>query len=193
MPAFLPSELPIQAEVRHHWVVLFRRPHLFLIIVLLALFVLAIIQPWPMAVPLVVVLALMGFVRWQTWRAERIIITQKRIVRVRGVPESTTQEASLRLDRISGAIVVQTVPGKLLRYASIELEAAGNHPDFRHLNKIEHPDEFYLKLRHIIFGAGVDPVSAVGIAGDDEGRYPDEYETAPLPTLKGSRPVWHRR
>jgi hypothetical protein len=188
VPAFLPSELPIQAQVRHHWIVMFRRPHPVLIIALVLLLVMACVQPWPMLVPFVIVVGLAGFLRWQTWHAERIILTQKRIVRVRGVPESTTSEASLRLDRISGAIVVQTVPGKLLNYASIELEAAGNHPDFRHLNKIENPGEFYQQLRHIIFGSGSAP-TPMGVEDD---MSPEEYVTTPLP-VPGQRPVRHRR
>lgn len=188
MPAFLPSELPIQGEVRHHWIILLRRPHPILAIALLVLVVMAAFQPWPMLVPLTIVVVLVALLRWQAWEAERIILTRTRIVRLRGVPESTTSEASLRLDRISGAIVVQTVPGKLLHYASIELEAAGSHPGFRHLRNIERPHEFYLQLRHIVFGEG--PGSAPGMSGP--GEPPDDFATSPLPG-RAQRPLRRRR
>ncbi len=190
MPAFLPSELPIQGEVRHHWIVLLRRPHPLLGIALLVLLVMAALQPWPMLVPFTILFVLVALLRWQAWEAERIILTRTRIVRVRGVPESTTSEASLRLDRISGAIVVQTVPGKLLNYASIELEAAGSHPDFRHLVNIERPHDFYLQLRHVLFGEG--PATAAGRSAGGSGELPDDSETAPLPG-RAQRPARHRR
>jgi hypothetical protein len=111
--------------------------------------------------------------RTRTWRAEMIILTQKRIIRVQGVPETTNTEASLRIDRVSGARLVQTVPGKLLDYGTIELEAPGDHPDVRRLVRIAHPNEFYAELRAIVFGErrGPDP--------DEEPS--DSDLTTPLP------------
>ena len=44
---------------------------------------------------------------------------------------------------------MQTVPGKLLDYGTIELEAPGDHPDVRRLVKIWHPHEFYRALRQL--------------------------------------------
>jgi Bacterial PH domain len=172
MPALLPSELPVLARVRHHWIVMLRRPSLAVTIILVFLALAAIVEPVPMIVPFVIVFGVMAFLRWQTWEAEIVILTTRRIVRVRGVPETTTTESSLRLDRISGAVLEQTVLGKLLDYGTIELEAPGNHPEFRRLSKIERPHQFYLQLRHVIFGDGVplDP--------DDR---PDAMSTEPLP------------
>ena len=58
---------------------------------------------------------------------------------------------------MSGARLVQTVPGKLLGYGTIELEAPGDHPDVRRLVKIDNPNEFYLELRRIVFGEPTGP------------------------------------
>lgn len=179
MPAYLQSELPVLAQVRHHWVVLFRRPHVLLIVALLVLLLAAIISPWPMAVLFILVFAAFALLRWQTWRAEWVILTHRRIIRVRGVPETTTAEASLRLDRISGAVLEQTVMGKLLDYGTIELEAPGQHPDVRKLVKIANPHEFYLQTRKVVFGNDVD------LDPDDR---PQSHVTAPLP-----KPVIRKR
>jgi hypothetical protein len=172
MPAFLQSELPVLAQVRHHWVVMLRRPHIVLVVALLVLLVAAIVEPWPMAVLFVLVFGAFAFLRWQTWQAEWIILTHRRIIRVRGVPETTSAEASLRLDRVSGAVLEQTVMGKLLNYGTIELEAPGSHPDVRKLVNIATPNEFFRQTRKLVFGNDLD------LEPDDR---PQNHVTAPLP------------
>jgi hypothetical protein len=174
VPALLPSELPVRARTRHHWIVLLRPPHKLLTLALLVFLVAAALQPKPMAWLLGLFLIVAGFVRVQTWQAERIILTSKRIIRVQGVPETTSSEASLRVDRISGARLVQTVPGKLFGYGTIELEAPGDHPDVRRLAHIEKPKTFYLELRRLIFGEPGAP---------DPDDQPADYVTEPLPIL----------
>lgn len=175
MPAFLPSELPVRARTRHHWIALFRLPHRLLGLALVILLVSAVVQPNPMAWLLALVVVALAFLRWQTWRAEWIILTGKRIIRVQGVPETTRSEASLRIDRVSGARLIETVPGKILGYGTIELEAPGDHPDMRRLTRIDRPHEFYRQLRAIIFDEHIplDP--------DDD---PREYVTEPLPPIR---------
>jgi hypothetical protein len=175
VPALLPSELPVRARTRQHWIVLFAAPHKVLGVALLVLLVAAFFDPNPMAWILGVVVLAAAFLRWQTWRAEAVILTGKRIIRVQGVPETTTTEASLRIDRVSGARLTETVPGKILGYGTIELEAPGDHPGVRKLVRIEDPQGFYLELRRVIFGepGRSDP--------DDED--PRGYVTEPLPAL----------
>lgn len=181
MPALLPSELPVRARTRHHWIVMLRRPHLLLALAFAVLLLMAVLQPDPMVWVFGLVVGCFGFLRWQTWQAEWVILTSKRIIRVQGVPETTTSEASLRVDRISGARMIQTVPGKVLGYATIELEAPGNHPDVRRLERIARPHAFYLELRRVVFGepGAPDP--------DDD---PRAYTTEPLPFLpRGSERI----
>jgi hypothetical protein len=184
VPALLPSELPVRARTRHHWIVLLRPPHKLLAIALAVLLLMAIVQPNPMAWLLALLLGGLAFLRWQTWQAEWVILTGKRVIRVQGVPETTSSEASLRIDRVSGARLVQTVPGKILGYGTIELEAPGDHPDVRRLKRIADPHVFFMELRKVVFGdsRGPDP--------DDD---PREYETEPLPFLPGDRDRFGRR
>lgn len=169
----MPSELPVIARSRRHWVVMFRKPHLALTIALVVLLLAALFDPNPMAWLFVLVLGAAAYLRWQSWRAEWMILTQRRVVRVRGIPETTTSEASLRLDRISGAVLEQTVMGKILDYGTIELEAPGQHPDVRRLDQVAHPQAFYAHVRRVIF--------------DDPGRRdyggPQDFVTAPLPPV----------
>jgi hypothetical protein len=172
VPALLPSELPVRARTRHHWIVMFRPPGKLLAIALLLMVLIAWFAPNPMVWLIVLVLGGFAFLRWQTWQAEWIILTHTRIIRVQGVPETTTSEASLRLDRVSGARMIQTVPGKVLGFATIELEAPGDHPDVRRLKRIARPHEFYLELRRVIFGEPQAP---------DPNDEPPEYDTEPLP------------
>lgn len=176
MPPLMGSELPVVAQTRHHWIVLFRRPKLVPGLCLLALIVWGILYP-AMSIVAILVLAAAFFFRWQTWHAEQVILTRQRLIRVQGVPETTTTEAFLRVDRISGMRMVQTVPGKLLDYATIELEAPGNHPDVRHMVKIWHPHEFYRALRQLIFDVPRrDP--------DDAGTISPDNVTERLPNLR---------
>lgn len=183
MPALLPSELPVVARTRHHWVVMLRRPHWALMVGLVVLLVAAAVWPWPMMWVFALAFGSWAFVRWQTWNAEVVILTQRRVVRVRGVPETTSTEASLRLDRISGVVLEQTVPGKLLDYGTIELEAPGSHPDVRKLVKIERPNQFYLQLRRAVFG---EP----DVSGANED--PKAFVTAPIPRVRPSALRRHR-
>jgi hypothetical protein len=172
MSALLPSEIPVLARAQHHWIVLFRRPHPILAVALVVLFVAAIFAPNPMAALFLVVLGAVILLRVQTWRAEWIILTRRRIIRVRGVPETTSSEASLRIDRISGAVLEQTVLGKVLNYGTIELEAPGSHPDVRKLVNVSRPNRFYLEVRKVVFGTAAD------LDPDDN---PQDHVTAPLP------------
>ena len=177
MPALLQSELPELARTRHHWIVLIAAPSKWVLIGLAVLLAAAVFKPVPFALLFLIVVVAGAALRWQTWRAELIILTRKRVVRVRGVPETTSSEASLRIDRVSGARLVQTVPGKILDYGTIDLEAPGDHPDVRHLVRIAEPHHFYGELRRLLF---TDP----GERDPDDGAA--QFTTEPLP--RGLRP-----
>lgn len=189
MPAFLPSELPIRAVARQHWIVLLRKPRRASVVVLAVLLVCGFIWPWPMSWVFILVAGLMGSLRYREWRAERVILTGKRIIHVQGILETSSSESSLRLDRISGIRFVETVPGKMLDYANIELEAPGNHPGISRLLRMRRPGRFYLELRHIVFAEDGRPDP------DEETieESPAEYVTSPLPAVPSDRDRFGRR
>lgn len=176
MPPLMRAELPVVAEARHHPVVIARTPGKYAALALVGLVVWALVDPAIWFVLVIVIAAALLF-RFQTWHAERLILTRRRIIRVQGVPETTTSEAFLRVDRISGMRIVQTVPGKWFDYGTIELEAPGNHPDVRRMVKIWHPHRFYGALRRLLFtDQRPDP--------DDVGTDAlPEDATAPLPRV----------
>jgi hypothetical protein len=175
------SELPEVTRARHHPIVMLRPPGKWAALGFLLLLVWARFSSGIAIVVLLVLLTTL-FIRWQTWQAEQIILTRKRIIRVRGVPETTSSEAFLRVDRISGIRIVQSVPGKLLDYATIELEAPGNHPDVRRMVKVWHPHDFYRHLRHLAFTddrAMLDPDDVGSVAA----QFLPPDATQPLPRL----------
>lgn len=185
MPAFLPSELPERCRTRHHWVVLLRPPHKFFALALVVLLLAAILaENVVMWILLILIVGVTSVLRFMTWRAELIILTSKRVIRVQGIPETTTSETSLKIDRVSGARLIETVPGKILGYGSIELEAPGDHPGVRKLMKIHDANRFYLELRNLIFGESTRP---------DPNDDPREYHTEPLPVIVPDRDRFGRR
>lgn len=174
MPALLPSELPVLCHTRQHWIVLLRLPKRHWAILVAVLAITAFVRPQPMLIVLVAAVSWFAFLRVQEWWAEQIILTSKRVIRVEGVVETTSIEASLRLDRISGSLFVVTVPGKCLGYGTIGLEAPGDHPGTRRLIRIKNAKEFYDQLRRLVY-------SGDGLADHD--YYPRDYLTEPLPML----------
>lgn len=177
MPPFLRSELPVQARTRHHPVVLLRKTSRSGAI-LFAITALAILlSRWAIAV-LLGELAWTLYWRWRVWRAEWILLTRKRIIHIQGIPETTSTEASLRIDRVSGARLVQSPLGKILGYGTIELEAPGEHPDVRKLRIIDDVEAFYIVLRRIVFGEDA----------PDPDDHPQEFVTEPLPDLRRGAP-----
>lgn len=157
---------------------MFSKPPTWVWMLMLGTLVLAVIWPWPMIVPFAVLFAANAFLRWQLWDQAIVVLTRRRIIRVIGVPEATTTEASLRLDRIHGAVLTQTLLGKLLDYGTIELESPVKNNDLQELRRIQHPHQFYRLLRNMIFGEGVP---------DDPDYRPGDHQTEPLPDLEGHR------
>ena len=193
MPAPLPSEMGRpRIEVRQHSIMLFLRPaHRRYVILLAVLAVAALIGGGRFVWLFALTAALLALLRYRVWAAERIILTNKRIIHIHGVLETTRTEASLRLDRISGLRLIETFPGRMLGYATISVEAPGDHPGLKHLYRMSRVDQFYEHLRDIVFheDRSADP--------DD---VPGDYITAELPDLTAppyvdhdDRPGRHRR
>ena len=176
MPPLLRSELPVRFKTRHHPIVWFHRTSRITVVafgvVVLAMLLFA-SWIWALLLAVAELLALLGW-RIHTWSAEWIYLTGKRIIRVQGVPETTSSEASLRLDRVSGARLVQSVPGKLFGYGDILLEAPGEHPDVKKLVQLSGATELYAILRELLFGEPHLP---------DPDESIQDHDTEPLPAV----------
>jgi hypothetical protein len=162
-------------RIRHHWIVLFKLPRKWGWLGLAVLFVVGLTGGWLGWLPLIVVVGAVLLFRYQEWRAEVITLDKLTIRYTQGVQETTTSRALLRIDRISGIVLSRTVPGKLLGYGSLHLEAPGSHPDIRHLERIDHPELTAQLVESLMFRTATDTDP------DDVGA--DGQQTAPLPRV----------
>ena len=128
--------------------------------------------------------ATLGFLRFRVWQAERIILTDKRIIHTHGILETTRTEASLRLDRVNGLRLIETLPGRILGYATISVEAPGDHPGLKRMYRMARLHPFYETLRNRVFGESVPP---------DPDEEPLEYVTDRLPVIEVERDRFGRR
>jgi hypothetical protein len=160
-------------RIRHHWIVLLKPPGKWGWLGLAVLVVIGITGHWLGWIPLILVLGAVAFFRTQEWRAEIVELDPLTIRHARGVKETSVSRALMRIDRVSGVVLSQTVPGKILGYGSLHLEAPGNHPGFRDIEKIQQPDETFQLLQSLMFRTSRDTDP------DDVG--PDDQATAPLP------------
>lgn len=181
MPDFLASEkaAPRYHAHQHPIQLVLRKPAKTWVIVLALLALAGYIWPWPMAFVLVGAVVLLGFFRWRLWSSEQLWLTNKRIIHVQGVLETSRTEAWLRLDRVSGMRVTESLVGSWLNYATIHVDAPGDHPGTHKLFRINKALPFYNRFRQLVIdGAqhGRDP----DFGGADE---PDDYITADLPEL----------
>ena len=183
MPEWLPSERDApRFEARQHPIALVtRKPDKGVVVVLAVLLIIGLIWRDPMLYVFSVVFALAGWFRWRLWRAERVWLTSKRIVHVQGVLETSRTEAWLRLDRISGMRITESAIGRWLGYATIYVEAPGDHPGLRRLFRISKALSFYRRFRELVIEG-----SAVGDPDFDDvaGRTIDgDYITERLPSI----------
>lgn len=162
-------------RIRHHWIVLFGPPSKWGWLGLAILALVGITSGWLGWLPMVLIIGAVLLFRYQEWRAEVITVDQLTIRYAQGVQETTTSRALLRVDRISGIVLSRSVPGKLLGYGSLHLEAPGNHPDIRHLNRINHPELTARLVESLMFRTATDTDP------DDIGA--DGQQTAPLPVV----------
>jgi hypothetical protein len=190
-------------RIRHHWIVLLDPPGRWTWLLFALLVVVAITGGWWGLIPLVVVVTVFFLFRYQEWRAEVIELDPRAVRHARGVKETTTSNAFLRIDRVSGVVMSRTVPGKLLGYGTVHLEAPGDHPDFKHLVKIQKPLETFTLIEALMFktslsptGASILPAAASsdrgpydhdGSSGDPDDTGADIRATEPLPSVDQPR------
>lgn len=178
MPDFLASE---KAEPRYHAhqhgiQLLLRKPGKQWVVLLLVLTLAGYIWPWPMGLVLLVVAVLLGFLRWRLWYSERIWLTSKRIIHVQGVLETARTEAWLRLDRISGMRITESLLGSWFKYATIHVDAPGEHPGTHKLFRINKALPFYERFRYLV-------LEGKGRRSDPDYGEQTEYVTEELPQL----------
>lgn len=112
---------------------------------------------------------------WRTWewRADRIVVTNRRIVEVSGV--LTRKVASMPLAKVTDMTYHRSVLGRLLGYGELVVESAGQHQGLGRIHHLPHPDHFYRTVTSLV---GTAPVV---VERDDAAA--DDDDTGPLPRV----------
>lgn len=141
-------------EVRHHWVV-YTRPVLEVVLGLFLLVVFLYTSVQAAWLPLLLAFAL--FVH-ATWRAlnehtDRFVITNMRVLRVRGVLSQSL--ATMPLRRILDITVEKPLNGRLLGYGHLIFESAAREQGLRDIRYVGRPDERDLTIQRVVQRAGL--------------------------------------
>lgn len=113
---------------------------------------------------------------WRTWewRADRIVVTNRRIVEVSGV--LTRKVASMPLAKVTDMTYRRSLLGRLLGYGELVVESAGQHQGLSRIGHLPHPDHFYRTVTSLVASA------PVVVEREDAGS-PEDDDTGPLPRV----------
>ncbi|HWL65097.1 MAG TPA: PH domain-containing protein, partial [Actinomycetota bacterium] len=111
---------------------------------------------------------------WE-WRADRIVVTDRRIFEVSGV--LTRKVASMPLVKMTDITYRRSVLGRLLGYGELIVETAGQDQSLNRITHLPHPDDFYRTITWLVTG-GLTPR-----AEPEDDYYVDDDDTGPLPRV----------
>ncbi len=179
--------------IRRHWAILLR-PTLYLFAAFALTLGLVVVLPAGLVLVAEVAvwacLALAAYLAWQVaeWRREFLVTTDKRLLLVSGLIETTVSTMPLR--KVTDLSYVRSVPGHLLGYGTFVLESAGQDQAMRTINWIPDPDHTYRLVVADMFGIpgpepdarhhepddhpGVEHHSSGGLGGNHPGQAPPE-------------------
>jgi membrane protein YdbS with pleckstrin-like domain len=165
-------------EVRHHWVV-FIMPMLEVVLAT-ALLVATLWTPLKAAgVLLVIVLVLLthAFWRFLTEHRDRFVVTNMRVMRIRGVFSQTV--ATTPIARILDITLKKPINGRFLGYGHFVFESAAQDQGFREIRYVGRPDDRDLTIQRVIQRTGLRASASVDvIQGDDDDS--DDDGTGPI-------------
>jgi membrane protein YdbS with pleckstrin-like domain len=141
-------------EVRHHWVAYTRAFLEFLLA--LALLVLGVFSPVPVAwIPWVVALLVGAHAWWKSLseHMDRFVITNMRVFRVHGV--LAQKMATMPLGRILDITVEKPLLGRMFGYGHFVFESAAQEQGLRDIRWVGRPDERDLTIQRVISRAGL--------------------------------------
>lgn len=110
------------------------------------------------------------------WWYERIVITNKRVIKTEGI--LTRKVSTLPLGKVTDTAYRRTLLGRLLGYGDLVLDLPGQDKYVPVLNKLSHPDEIYQTIMSIAIGGGRP-------APPPKPRTPpSEADTGPIPVVE---------
>src|SRR5215467_1949823 len=98
------------------------------------------------SVVIVIWLLVMSVISWRVadWYYDRFILTNKRIMEVKGMVSRTV--AMMPLLRVTDMKYEQTAMGRLLGYGNFVVESAGQDQALREVKRLPNPNELYLRI-----------------------------------------------
>jgi membrane protein YdbS with pleckstrin-like domain len=166
-------------EVRHHWVV-FTTPMLEIALAV----VLLIVMLWKNLgnaafALLVIVMVLLGHAFWRflTEHRDRFVVTNMRVMRIRGVFSQTV--ATTPIARILDITLQKPIIGRMLGYGHFVFESAAQDQGFREIRYVSRPDDRDLTIQRVIQRTGLRASASVDVVqGDDDDS--DDDGTGPI-------------
>jgi len=122
------SEIPIR-EVRGHWIAMVRRMAwaILILVVILLVDILGVALDGQIRLVLTLmglaIVGLLAMFAYYEWRADLLVITNKRLISHRGIGHRTVK--MFMLDNVMYVYVKQTGVGRLMDYARVEVVAPG--------------------------------------------------------------------
>ena len=165
----LPSERMV-ASVRRHPAILLRRFAVTFSLFLLLAWVAGKVPAGHSArtVLWLVNLGVLTWFGWQVaeWSHDRFLITDKRILLVTGL--LTRKVAMMPLRKVTDMTFQRSGLGRLLGYGAFVLESAGQEQALRRVDYLPAPEQLYLDVAELMFGAGHTPSATHPAILDDE-------------------------
>jgi len=87
-----------------------------------------------------VVVLLSGFLDYLRWTSDQVIVTDRRIIQIRGILNKRVLDSSL--EKINDVGLTQSLIGRMLNYGTIEILTASGDEGVNILDRIEAPLEF---------------------------------------------------
>ena len=114
---------------------------------------------------------------WQ-WRADRIVVTDRRIFEVSGV--LTRKVASMPLAKMTDITYQRSLLGRIFGYGELIVETAGQDQSLHRIAYLPRPDDFYRTITWLVTGGLIPRSEPEGI---DELFEDDDEDTGPLPRV----------
>lgn len=169
-------------EVRHHWVVFFV-PMLEVALAAAMLVTMLLLSLNAAGVVLFLVLLLLGHAFWRflTEHRDRFVITNMRVMRIRGV--FSQRVATTPIMRILDITLDKPMVGRFFGYGHFIFESAAQDQGFREIKYVSRPDERDLTIQRVIQRTGLRASASVDVVkdedSDDDGTGPIGMDSAP--------------
>ncbi|MFB4316741.1 PH domain-containing protein [Actinomadura sp. 21ATH] len=98
-------------------------------------------------------LATLGYLLWKViaWSVEFFLVTEHRVMVINGVLNRNV--AMMPLAKVTDIKMNRSLVGQMLGYGEFEMESAGQKQALRNVGFMPYPEQLYLEVSSVIFGA----------------------------------------